>query len=610
MTLGRSPLQDDAFRSTRSFCEARTSSTSVYRLLHDEAHRLFPDDMFADLFTSRGRNSVPPRLLAVVMVLQRIEGLSDREAAERFEFDVRWKYAAGGLDFEYPGFFHTVLVDMRARLRNSTRPDRIFEAVLDVAKAASLVGRKRVLDSTALYDAVATQDTVTMIRSSIRGLLRVADDALGPELRGALRRDDDYASAGKPACDWDDKVAREALVDALARDAHAVLSVLHGRLLSDPVKEAAKLVATVVGQDLEEGADGVFRIAHRVAPDRVISTVDPEARHGHKTSARGYDGFKGHIAIDPDSEIITNHAVTAANVADGSVAKALLEDVLPAVPSETETPGAPRADQPEAATDNANTGASMSGQPDDEPVVTSGTPSSPVTNSQAERPAEASSAADSGEASANAVAPKTSAIPDATSTSTSAEVPAERSSAAASTLVEVYGDASYGTGELLEYLEGRAIPHVKVQAPSAPAGHFSKEAFQIDLEHQTVRCPAGVLVQIRPLPSGSLAEFEPHCSTCPLRDKCTSSKSGRVIKLNKHERHLQRERTRQKDPAWQANYKATRPKVERKLAHMMRRRHGGRRARMRGQLRIGQDFGILAAATNLQRLAVLRSRAC
>ena len=86
-------------------------------------------------------------------------GLSDREAVERFAFDARWKYAAGGLDFDYPGFVHTVLVDMRARLARSQRPDRIFETTLEAAKAAGLVGRRRVLDSTPLYDAVATMDT-------------------------------------------------------------------------------------------------------------------------------------------------------------------------------------------------------------------------------------------------------------------------------------------------------------------------------------------------------------------------------------------------------------------------------------------------------------------
>ena len=170
---------------------------------------LFPDEMLADVFCDVGRRSVPPMIVAVVMVLQRIEGCSDREAVDRFTYDARWKYAAGGLDFDYPGFVHTVLVDMRARLAGSDRPDRIFEVVLETAKRAGLVGRRRVLDSTALYDAVATMDTVTLVRSAVRGLLGVCDHELEGELRGLLGRDDDYRSAGKPVCDYDDRDARE-----------------------------------------------------------------------------------------------------------------------------------------------------------------------------------------------------------------------------------------------------------------------------------------------------------------------------------------------------------------------------------------------------------------
>jgi hypothetical protein len=85
------------------------------------------------------------------------------------------------------------------------------------------------------------------------------------------------------------------------------------------VSQAAELLVAVVGQDFEKGDTGGFRIARRVAPDRIISTGDPEARHGHKTSARGFDGYKGHIAIDPDAEIITSMKVTAGNVGDGAV---------------------------------------------------------------------------------------------------------------------------------------------------------------------------------------------------------------------------------------------------------------------------------------------------
>src|ERR1700751_1292956 len=228
MPLGKSPTSEDVFRSGTSFCEDRVPATSIYALLYRESHRLFPDEAFADLFGDIRRGSVPPRIVAVVMVLQRLEGLSDREAVDRITFDLRWKYAAGGLDFDYAGFVHTVLVDMRARLRPSERPNRIFEIALEVAREAGRIGRKRVLDSTALYDAVATQDTVTLIRSAIRALLRAVDETLSAELRSCCKRDDDYLAAGKPSCDWDDEQAREALVDALARDAYAVLAALDG----------------------------------------------------------------------------------------------------------------------------------------------------------------------------------------------------------------------------------------------------------------------------------------------------------------------------------------------------------------------------------------------
>ena len=155
MSLGVSPTQADVFPTT-SFCDGRVAADSIYGLLHRECFQLFPDELFADLFCDVGRRSVPPMIVAVVMVLQRIEGCSGREAVDRFTYDARWKYAAGGLGFDYPGFAHTVLVDMRARLAGSERPDRIFEVVLEMGRRAGLVGRRRVLDSTALYDAVAT----------------------------------------------------------------------------------------------------------------------------------------------------------------------------------------------------------------------------------------------------------------------------------------------------------------------------------------------------------------------------------------------------------------------------------------------------------------------
>jgi len=406
-------------------------------------------------------------------------------------------------------------VDMRARLRRSERPNRIFEAVLEVAKQAGLVGRKRVLDSTALYDAVATQDTVTMIRSAIRELLRVAGAGLSAEVRGVLKRDDDYVAAGKPRCDWEDATAREALIDALARDGHAALSLLDGRELPGEVKEAATLLATVLGQDLELGDNLRFRIARRVAPDRIISMVDSEARHGHKTASRGFDGYKGHIAVDPDSEIIVSTAVTAGNVADAVPAPALVPDML----------------------DDKKAG----------------------------------------------------------------EIPGRGG--------EVYGDASYGSADLVEKIEAAgAQANVKVAAPSPPrAGLFAQDAFVIDTRAQTARCPNGVLVQLRPRRDGTaFADFAASCAGCPLRARCTDSPSGRSLRVHPKHDTLDAARRRQSDPTWKSRYRATRPKVERKIAHLIR--CGGRRVRMRGHIRIGHDFALLAAGVNLARLAVLGIR--
>ena len=136
------------------------------------------------------------------------------------------------------------------------RPDRIFETTLEAATRAGLVGRRRVLDSTPLYDAVATMDTVTLVRSAIRGLLKAADADLETELRGVLARDDDYTAAGKPVCDYDDRTAREALVDALARDGMALLGALEGRELGPELGQAAELLATVLGQDLDHDPTG------------------------------------------------------------------------------------------------------------------------------------------------------------------------------------------------------------------------------------------------------------------------------------------------------------------------------------------------------------------
>ena len=481
----------------------------VHRLLADHGDRLFPDDYFADLYTrSRlGRPTVPARVLATVMVLQSLEGLSDQEAVDHLECDLRWQSAAG-VDAGYVGFHSTVLVGQRNRLRASDRPKRFLEDTKVVAREAGVMrDRVRVLDSTPIYDAVSTQDTVTQLRSAIRKLLRALEESvLAGRVRAALSGDDDYVGPGKPPCDWDDSEAREVLVDALVRDALAALAVLDGQELVGPVREAAELLALVAGQDVEQGDDGRFRIARKVARDRVISTVDPDARHGHKSRNRRFDGFKAHLSVDPDSELIDDVVVTPANTHDADAVTDLL-----------------------------------AGHVDDVVKPT------------------------------------------------------------------VMGDCAYAGADTLDDLAQAGFDVMaKVPPAGGRAGMFGKDDFNIDLEADTVSCPAGHVVNIRRSADGAgRADFAERCADCPLREQCTTSAKGRSVTIHPKEAILQGAKKAQADPEWRHAYRSTRPKVERKIAHFVRAAWGGRKARTRGRRRVTTDAETRAAAVNFARLATL-----
>jgi IS5 family transposase len=509
MALGTSDKQR-RFDDPVAVLGDRLKNGSIYKLLAEHGHEIFPDGYFADCYSNspEGRPTVPARILATVMVLQAFEGLSDREACDRLSFDLRWQAAAGvGVGAE--AFHPTVLVGARNRLRASDRPRRLFEDTKVVAaKVGALGQRARVLDSTPIYDAVATEDTVTQLRASLRKLLVGLDQdnqVLAGEVRKALLRDDDYATPGKPPCDWDDRLAREELVDALVKDCNAALEVLSDHELKGAVAVAGELVALVAGQDVAQDSDGVFRIVRGVAKNRVISTVDTEARHGHKSANRHFDGYKAHIAIDPDSELIAEIVATPANTPDRDGVNELL--------------------------------------------VTEGDDDKPV----------------------------------------------------------ILGDSAYADGATRTALSAKGFTVMAKCPPIRNAtGGFSKERFAIDLHAQTVTCPAGQIAKINSRRDGSgITRFAPHCRSCSLRSACTKSRAGRSVSINQHEAILQVARAEQREPQWLAAYRANRPLVERKIAHLVRRSWGGRRARTRGLRRVATDLDTRASAINWARLATL-----
>jgi len=298
---------------------------SMFAFLAEHRRNLFPDADFADLFPSgKGRRSIPGSVAASILTLQTLHDLSDAETAEAARCDLRWKVACG-MALDDKGFHPSTLTYWRRRLAASDRPHRINDAVARVVEATGILrGRhRRAVDSTILADAVATQDTITQLISQIRRVARTVPGAAGQI--AAVCTGHDYTQPGKPRIAWDDSEARDLLVTALVNDARAVLAAVEGLEVTGEAADAIGLLALVAGQDVEPGdADGTWRIARRTAPDRVISTVDPESRHIHKTVGAYRNGYKAHIVIEPRTGLICGQRLTPGNTPDGAVAVDLM----------------------------------------------------------------------------------------------------------------------------------------------------------------------------------------------------------------------------------------------------------------------------------------------
>ena len=617
-------------------CGALVREGSVHRFLAEHRLRLFGDGLFADLFGGRGRPSVPGSVIAVVMVLQALEGCSDREAVERLRCDVRWKAAAGlGIDDE--GFDASVLTLWRQRLRASSCPERIFDAVREVAAECGALSKRtrRALDSTVLYDAVATQDTVTMIGAQIRRVRKLAPQA------AALMLAHDYDSRAKPVCDWGDPDERAWLIDELVTDAQRVLDALDGSQLSDEQAQAAELLAVVAGQDVEADpkVPGRWRIARRVAKGRVISTVDPEARHARKSRSQRRDGYKAHICAEPDTGLITAAELTTADTSDAQVGPRLLQQD-PTAPhnttADTDTTTADTADTDTADTadtDTADTADADSGTADTDTADTDtdtadtaghrqrhrrhrghrhrrhrhrGTADSDTADTDTADTADTDTDSDTDTADTD-TADTDSATADTDTADTADTDTADTDTAAVGDVGAegfvglVLADSAYASGEALDAFAAAgydtAIKPINPK-PRIPGG-FTRDDFTIDTDAQTVTCPAG---HTKAVTSGS-ARFGALCRGCPLRARCTTSAAGRSVTADAYHHRRQANKTRWAQPATQGAYQQHRPMAERSIAWLTRNK--ARRVPYRGVAANHLWLTTRAAAVNLVRLTNL-----
>ena len=512
---------------------------SMFAFLAAHRAELFPDEEYSDLFAPPGvgRPSLPATRMAAIMTLQVLHDYSDREAAEAVRFDVRWMAAIGAAVGE-PGFDPSSLVYWRGRIARSERPHRVNDAVKTVVEQTGILRgrRRRAVDSTILADAVTTQDTVTQLVSAVRRVAREVPGAA--EQIAKVCTGHDYSVPGKPKIDWDDPAAKDALVSALVNDANALVEAFGDAELDEPAASALALLALVAGQDVEpaEGSDGTggrWRIARKVAENRVISTVDPDARHTRKSPEARRDGYRAHLAADPETGIITDEKLTRAAGEDNSD-PAVAEEFLAA----------------EAGSEHSG----PAGQP------------GPGTG----RPGSAGGGEAGGDSGGQPLA--------------------------------WYGDSAYGTGDLRGTIadagHDAVIKPKPLQAPVK--GGLTVDDFAVDEQAGTVTCPAGHTVI---LSRTRVATFGALCRDCPLRERCTTSKTGRKLVLHPRDDLLRAARADwAADAGLRKDYTAWRPHVERAVAQVATFRGRRLKLRYRGVTRNHAWLKRRTAALNLRNL--------
>ena len=389
-----------------------------------------------------------------------------------------------------------------------------------IAETKVLSAKKmRALDSTVFEDAVARQDTVTQLISQIRRVGKVVDGADGliatlctryPQFTGQ-----DYSQVRKPQIAWDDPQAQNELVTALVNGALALLDALDDDDVERDEKQqqAIALLALVAGQDVEPDDDGNqsqgrWRIARKVAKDRVISTVDPHTRHVHKTRKRQIDGYKAHVVVEPDTGLTTQVTMTK---------------------------GAG-----EESTDSAAGAVLINQDTTVDPTITDGS-------------------------------------------------------------MMVLGDAGYAAGSKLHTLRTRGLmPVIKPgPVPRAVDGGLSIDDFYHDDDKGTLSCPAG---HTKNISAAGYVTFGTLCQSCTLRPRCTTSPSGRSMKVHEHDILLRQQRWACGMDWFQQIYRTHRPMVERSIAWLAR---GVRRLRYIGTVKNDAWLHLRATALNLNRLLTL-----
>lgn len=350
--LGKRTPQDSLFTPATRL-RKKIGEESFYVFLGDHRHEIFRDEDFSMLYcTDNGRASVPPSLLAMVLILQTYTRVSDQEATERAQFDQRWQAALGLGEDDVP-FAKSTLCLFRNQLILHDQAKLLFTKGLDYLRGAGFIKKHKLsiaLDTTPIFGKGAVQDTYNMLAEGLYQVLRVLA-SLSSRSPEAFAADHDFtryvASSFKAThpIDWGDESERSIVLNSLVADCRRVLALASQRLKVYPpeseeamhIMTATELLRKLLVQDVHERASGKAELIQGVAPDRIVSVHDTEMRHGRKSVTQRFDGYKASIAVEPASQVIADVDVIPANAHDSQDAPALIEQAATNLEAPIET---------------------------------------------------------------------------------------------------------------------------------------------------------------------------------------------------------------------------------------------------------------------------------
>ena len=267
--------------------------------------------------TGAGKPPVPPALLAMTTLLQTYTGVSDQEAVELTLASKRWQLVLNGLGAEEPLFSQGALFDFRMRLISTGMDQRLLERTVELARARGGFDAKTLrlaLDSSPLWGHGRVEDTFNLLGHAARHVIACLAELTQHEVAYVMEQIglslfETPRLKAALAINWDDAEQKQQALQRLGEEVDALQSWIREHvpveLTQPPLTAAVATLQTLMAQDVEpDPTRGGTRVREGVAQDRQISVEDAEMRHGRKSAAKRFDGYKRHLARDIDEQLI------------------------------------------------------------------------------------------------------------------------------------------------------------------------------------------------------------------------------------------------------------------------------------------------------------------